>query len=120
MKTILSMIFMILVSQTATAQQQFYLKKFPANNNNSYITNSPTIKGIVFFYENPKDTTKPVFYIPDFKQSDIKNFEKKQTLYNAKICFPNYKSKPGDFIFSTTSDGKFYYFYDNRPQDKLN
>ena len=120
MKTFFSLILTLLFSHLATAQQQFYLKKFPANNNNSYITNSPTIKGIVFFYENPKDTNKAVFYIPDFKQSDIKNFEKKQTLYNARICFPNYKSKAGDFIFSTTSGGKFYYFYDNRPKSKLN
>jgi hypothetical protein len=72
MKTLITaFFFFLIISNAAFAQQQFFLKKFPANDNITYITNLPTVKGIVFFYEKAADTSKPVFYIQDFKQSDI-------------------------------------------------
>ena len=122
MKTLLIVIFFLLIiSHETSAQQQFFLKKFPANNNITYITNSPTVKGIVFFYEVAADTSKPVFYISDFKQSDIQFFAEKAKVYNSKICFPNYQSSPGDFIYSITSEGEIIYFYHPRPAEtKLN
>jgi hypothetical protein len=120
MKTILSAICLLFVARTSFAQQQFYIKSYPANKYKHYITNSPTATGIVFFFENPADTSKPAFYIPDFKEVDIKFFKEKVNLYNAKICFNNYDSKPGDFIFSFTSDGDIIYFFDKRPKPQIN
>lgn len=118
MKTILSAICLLVISNVAHSQQQFYLKKFPANNSTTYFTNSPTTKGIVFFYENPADTSNPVFYVPDFKLSDIQTFKEKHAISNSKLCFPNYKSQPGDFIYSITSEGEIIFFYHKLPQPK--
>ena len=101
----------------AFSQQQFYLIKFPANNSTRYITTSPSVRGIVFFYETASDTSKAVMYIPNFKQSDIQSFGEKTTFYNAKLCFNNYKSSPGDFIYSITSEGEIIYFYHPRPAE---
>jgi len=78
MKKILIILFCC-TSVAALSQQQFFLKKFPANNNTTYITNSPTVRGIVFFYRNAADTNKAVFYIENFKQSDIKILRKKRS-----------------------------------------
>jgi len=119
MKKILIILF-VCTTGAAFSQQQFFLKKFPANNNTTYITNSPTVRGIVFFYRNAADTNKAVFYIENFKQSDIKLFAEKGKLYNSKICFNNYKSSPGDFIYSFDSDGEIIYFYHQPPETKLN
>lgn len=123
MKKILIILFCC-TSATAFSQQQFFLKKFPANNNTTYITNSPTVRGIVFFYQTASDTSKPVFYIENFKQSDIQFFSGKARLYNAKICMNNYVSQPGDFIYSITSEGEIIYFYHPRrkglPGEKIN
>lgn len=119
MKPILTTICLLIIAHTSLAQQQFYMKSYRVNKYKHYITNSPTASGIVFFYVNPSDTLKPALYIPDFKETDIKDFQDKQTLYNAKICFPDYDSKPRDFIYSITSEGKLFYFYDNRLKSKV-
>ncbi|HEY5371069.1 MAG TPA: hypothetical protein VIJ75_18960 [Hanamia sp.] len=74
MKKILIILFCCTTGAAFAQEQQFFLKKFPANNNTTYITNSPTVRGIVFFYRNAADTNKAVFYIENFKQTDIKIF----------------------------------------------
>lgn len=118
MKKIL-IILLCFTCVAAFSQQQFYLKKFPANNSTRYITNSPTVRGIVLFYRNAADTNKTVLYIENFKQSDIKFFAEKVKFYNSKICLPNYKSNPGDFIYSFDSDGEIIYFYHPKPEFKF-
>jgi hypothetical protein len=115
----LLIIFLCLTGFSAFSQQQFFLKKFPANNSTRYITNSPTVRGIVFFYKTASDTSKAVMYIPNFKQSDIQSFGEKTTFYNAKLCFNNYKSSPGDFIYSFPSEGGIIYFYHPKPESKF-
>ena len=112
-------LFIVLFCCTSFAafSQQFYLKKFPLNNTTRYITNSPTVRGIVFFYQTASDTSKAVFYIENFKQSDLKIFTGKVQLNNGKICMNNYVSKPGDFIYSVTSEGEIIYFYHPRPRE---
>ena len=111
-------VLLCLTSFAAFSQQQFFLKKYPLNNTTRYITNSPTVRGIVFFYETASDTSKPAFYIENFKQSDIKMFAEKATLYNSKMCMTNYVSKPGDFIYSFPSEGGIIYFYHPRPGEQ--
>ena len=117
-------VLLCLISFAAFSQQQFFLKKYPLNNSTRYITNSPTVSGIVFFYQTASDTSKPVFYIENFKQSDIQFFSGKVQLYNTKICMNNYVSQPGDFIYSITSEGEIIYFYHPRrkelPGEKIN
>ncbi|MGN6247364.1 MAG: hypothetical protein ACTHNG_03350 [Ginsengibacter sp.] len=117
MKTILIAVFSFLISHELFAQP-FYLKKFPANNKTRYITNSPTVRGIVFFYDIPSDTNNVVLYIPDFKKSNINLSKDKLTMYRSKICFVNYKSEPGDFIYSFKSNGDMIYFYHPRPGEQ--
>jgi len=117
-------VLLCLTSFAAFSQQQFFLKKYPLNNTTRYITNSPTVSGIVFFYQTASDTSKPVFYIENFKQSDIQLFSGNVQLYNTKICMNNYVSQPGDFIYSITSEGDIIYFYHPRrkelPGEKIN
>ena len=120
MKKILIILFCCTTDAAFAQEQQFFLKKFPVNNSTRYITNSPTVRGIVFFYRNAADTNKAVFYIENFKQSDIKFFAEKVKFSNSKICFNNYKSSPGEFIYSFHSDGKLIYFYQQPPETKLN
>jgi len=120
MKKILIILFCCTTGTAFAQEQQFFLKKFLLNNSTRYITNSPTVRGIVFFYRNAADTNKAVFYIENFKQSDIKFFSEKAKLYNSKICFNNYKSSPGDFIYSFDSDGELIYFYHPKPESKFN
>lgn len=120
MKIILSAICLLFVAHISLAQQRFYIKSYDANKYKHYITNSPTTTGVVFLFENAADTSKPAFYIPDFKQEDIQFFKEKATLYHAKICFNNYDSKPGDFIFSFNSKGDIIYFFDKRIKPQIN
>jgi len=117
MKKLLIFLFNFM-SVTAFSQQQFFLKKFPLNNSTRYITNSPTVRGIVFFYQTASDTSKAVFYIPDFKRSDIRFFAEKIKINNSKLCFSNYVSQPGDFVYSFPSEGGIIYFYHPRPGEQ--
>jgi len=109
--------FFCLTCFAGFAQDQTYIKEFPGNEEVIYITHSSKVKGLVFRYNIASDTNKAVFYIPDFKQSDIRLIEKKLKLYDAKICSNDYKSKPGDFIFSFTSKNEIIYFYHRREMD---
>ena len=118
MKKVLFVLFCC-TSFAAFSKQQIFLKKYPLNNTTRYITNSPTVKGIVFFYETASDTSEPAFYIEDFKQTDIKTFAGKVTMYNSKICFPDYVSKPGDLVYSFPSEGGIIYFYHLRTGEQL-
>ena len=120
-------IFIILLCFTCIAgftQNQTFIKEFPGNEDVIYITHSSKVKGLVFRYNIAADTNKTVFYISDFKQADIRLIEKKLKLYDAKICSNDYKSKPGDFIFSFTSKNEMIYFYHRReidsPHSKFN
>ncbi len=117
MKKLLIILFCI-TGFSAFSQQQFFLKKFPLNNSTRYITNSPTVKGIVFFYQTPADTNNFVLYVPNFKRSDIQFFTDKIKVYNSKICFPDYVSQPGDFVYSFPSEGGIIYFYHPRPGEQ--
>jgi len=98
-------------------QNQTFIKEFPGNEDVVYITHSSKVKGLVFRYNITSDTNKTVFYIPDFKQADIRLIEKKLKIHEAKICPNDYKSKPGDFIFSFTSKNEMIYFYHRREMD---
>jgi len=57
-------------------------------------------------------------YVPNFKQSDIQLSAEKIKVYNSKICFPNYVSQSGDFIYSFPSEGGIIYFYHPRPGEQ--
>jgi len=61
---------------------------YPVNKYKHYITNSPTASGIVFFYVNPADTLKHALYIPDFKETDIKDFQTSKLFTMLKFAFP--------------------------------
>jgi hypothetical protein len=102
------------------AQDQIFIKEFPGNEDVVYITHSSKVKGLVFRYNIAADTNKTVFYIPDFKQSDIRLIEQKINIHEAKLCPNNYKSKPGDFIFSFTSKNEMIYFYHRREMESPN
>ena len=123
MKKILITLF-CLTCFAGFVQNQTFIKEFPGNENVIYITHSSKVKGLVFRYNIASDTNKVVFYIPDFKQSDIRLIEQKLKIHEAKICPNDYKSKPGDFIFSFTSKNEMIYFYHRReidsPHSKFN
>ena len=100
MKKLLIILF-CLTSFAAFSQQQFYLKKFPLNNSTQ-------------LHHQFADSTRHCFLLSNrfrHKQSGLFTFtilssqtfnylRKKLKLYNSKICFHNYVSQPGDFIYS--------------------
>ena len=81
-----------------------------ANENINYSTGSGTSKGLVFHYNKASDTSQTVFYIPNFRLADIQFFSKNVKLNDSKICFINYISNPGDFIYPFTSEWRKKYF----------
>jgi hypothetical protein len=99
------------------AQEKLFIKKYPGNENAVYITNSNVINGLAFIYQTAADTSKSVFFIEHFKPADIEFIEQKLHLHNAKICFENYKSKRGDFIYTFTSEHKLIYFFHKENKD---
>lgn len=101
------------------AQDQGYFKTFPGNESVLYLTNSNLVKGLSFFHKTAADTSNTVFYIEDFKYSDIQLFAEKIKVSNLKICIPNYKSNPGDFIFTFDNENEIIFYYHTRKEDLL-
>ena len=93
------------------AQKMFYVKAFPGNDKNYYDTNSKKIGGLVFCHAIAADTVNAVFYIENYKYSDVKVFPEKIKVMNAKLCLAGYKSNPGDFIFTMDSEQDIIFFY---------
>lgn len=93
------------------AQKMFYVKSFPGNDKNFYYTNSKKIRGLVFCHTIAADTVNAVFYIENYKYSDVKIIPQKIKVMNAKLCLPGYKSKAGDFIFTMDSDQDIIFYY---------
>ena len=110
MKTLSTLIIFFLYLQNVV-QGQSYVKSFHGNDSAIYVTNTNVTSGLNFVYENAADTNKTIYYIENFKHSDLKNVPDKIILENAKICRGNYKSKVGDFIFSFDSKNEFIYFF---------
>lgn len=102
------------------AQDMAYIKTFPGNNNTTYLTNSRKIKGLTFYHAIAADTLNAVFYIENYKYSDVKVFADKIKVMNAKICLHGYKSRPGDFIFTMDSEVGIIFYYHIQEKDLMN
>ena len=61
------------------------------------------VKGLSFYHALAADTANTVFYIENYKYSDIQIFEEKIKAMKVKLCMPGYKSNPGDFILQWTA-----------------
>jgi hypothetical protein len=61
-----------------------------------------------------KDTNNIVMYVSGFKKEDIQFLKDKAVISNSEICFPDYKSSPGDLVYAFNSAGDFIYFYHPR------
>ncbi|HVA98051.1 MAG TPA: hypothetical protein VNG53_04075 [Bacteroidia bacterium] len=101
------------------AQDIAYIKTFPGNNNTTYFTNSRKVHGLTFYHAIAADTLNAVFYIENYKYSDIKIFKEKMKAMKAKLCMPGYRSKPGDFIFTMDSEVDIIFYYHVRKEDLL-
>jgi hypothetical protein len=99
------------------SQNTGYLITFPGNDSVVYLTNSRVAHGLSFFHALAKDTANGVFYIENFKYSDIHTSPDKIRAMKAKFCLPGYKSKPGDLIFSMDSETDFIYYYHLNKED---
>ena len=101
------------------AQHTGFYRTFPGNDSVTYFTNSKMVKGLTFYHELAKDTANAIFYIENYKYSDLKISLEKIKIMNAKLCLPGYKSKPGDLIFTMDSESEIIFYYHMHEQDLL-
>ena len=93
------------------SQKRFYPKKFNANLEAIYLTNSNSVNDLSFLYTTPADTSKSIFLIENLKPSDVEKMSDQLQIHNLQFCPENYKTKIGDFVFSITSEKVMIYFY---------
>ena len=105
---------------TGYSQKRFYPKKFKANLDPIYATNSNSVKDLSFLYTTPADTSNSLFLIEHLKPSDIAKVVNQLKIYNIQLCRENYKTKIGDFVFSITSENVLIYFYHLADKDSSN
>jgi|GEM_PF-6446487 len=74
-------------------QKRFYPKKFNANLNAIYVTNSNSVKDLSFLYTTPADTSNSLFLIEHLKPSDIPKVVSQSKIYNIQLCRDDYKTK---------------------------
>jgi hypothetical protein len=101
------------------AQDRGFIKMFPGNDSVTYLTNSRLVKGLAFYHDLAQDTSNAIFYIENYKYSDVKVFPAKIKVMNAKLCFDDYKSNPGDFIFTMDSKSEIIFYYHLRESELM-
>ena len=118
MKKLITIILCFFCMQSFS-QNIGFIRTFPGNNSVTYFTNSRLVKGLSFYHALAADTANTVFYIENYKYSDIQIFDEKIKAMKAKLCMPGYKSNPGDFIFTMDSESDIIFYYHVRAEDLL-
>ena len=101
------------------AQDTGFYKTFPGNDSVTYFTNSKILKGLTFYHKLAKDTANAIFYVDDYRYSDLKISPEKIKIMNARPCLEGFKSKPGDLIFTMDGDSEIIFYYHMHEEDLL-
>jgi hypothetical protein len=110
MKIIFLTLFLF-ASVAGFSQTRVYPKKFNANPDGIYVTNSTSNPDLSFLYKTAEDTSRITYLIEKFSPNDLVHAGEKLQFYNVKLCLPNYQTKLHDFIFSITSESEIIYFF---------